>query len=103
MTAKKTHSTSLCSPSDAPAHQHVELQSLATAEVHEPYHVCRLDEHHHRHRRTHPHLEGICPRGLLWVNSSHIHSLYYFRIRCKDMRIICRICRVIEQKGQIGM
>ena len=63
----------------APAHQHVELQVPPFAELYETRHIECLEQRHHRHRRLHPHLEGIGATRLFRVDfllHRFVHALY---------------------------
>ncbi len=57
-----------CCLAYAPAHQHVELQSPPFAHPHKMAYIERLEECHHRHRRLHPHFEGIRAARLFGVD-----------------------------------
>ena len=60
---------------DAPAHQHVELQSFPAAQTHQTPDVERPEKRHHGHRGLHPHLEGIGAGRLFRIYFFHTFVL----------------------------
>ena len=57
-----------CCTADAPAHKHVELQTLLSGQTDQPGHIQFSEECDHGHGGVHPHFECVCPRGLLRVH-----------------------------------
>jgi len=78
---------------DAPAHEHVELQSAPAAEAPQRRHVERAEECHHGHRRLHPHPEGIGARGLFGV------YFLYHRFSFLGCKVTAAEAAGIEEKG----
>ena len=65
-----------CCTSDAPAHQHIELQAAASAEPGEPGDIECLEERDHGHGRVHPHLECVGTGRFFRIYFFH-HVAYF--------------------------
>lgn len=74
---------SACCPSDAPAHQHIELQTAALARPDEPTHVDCPEKGDHGHGGVHPHFEGVGTRCFFGGYFNHIMFCFLCMIRAK--------------------
>ena len=70
-------------PADAPAHQHVELQTAPAGEPPQTCNVERPEKRNHRHGGLHPQREGLGARRLLGGYFLH-HFFAFFGLRRKS-------------------
>ena len=69
-----------CCTSDAPAHQHVELQAAASAEPGEPGDIECLEERDHGHGSVHPNLECVCTGRFFRIYTSFMLLPFAYKI-----------------------